>query len=575
MRNFSIQNIQRICLTLGATLLVVLGTTQASAQVIFSDDFNGTGNVDTTKWRLPFDTEGTFVGRTQYRGDTAVDMPQKVGGNAELHLDTYSPIDPGNAFIGHDLLTKRNFAVGGGLTIESRLRLAPSAAQSSVGGQVGGFFLFDVTRDTPAGSNNIVRDEIDFELLGNEVVSGNNRVGTNNWNDGNFASSGDLQLHTVGGVDLTQFNDYKMEWTPDVIKWYVNNNLVRVQTEDVPDDPMKLHFNVWAPDSSFSDAFDAALQPTAVEANNTRYTLQVDDVSVTRRNTTIGANLLTNGDFEGDDPTDINAVPKTTTDTWLSFGNVFIESEVENSIPVNPSSTGSLFALKMFGPFNGGPDASGVLQNVVASPGQVFEGSVDAITPLLDSIAGSENFNTFSVSFLDANGDVIQEAFADPGNIVDTNAKDFPLLDGRDTNMIEDQWVSGTVNAVAPAGTAYARISLFFIQLNNEGGASWFDNASLTLLDATTAPTLAGDFNNDGTVDAADYTVWRDNLGNGSEASLNGNGDGLDGVDAGDYALWAANFGNTASSSATAAAVPEPSAGVLLLAGLLLCKRRK
>jgi hypothetical protein len=54
---------------------------------------------------------------------------------------------------------------------------------------------------------------------------------------------------------------------------------------------------------------------------------------------------------------------------------------------------------------------------------------------------------------------------------------------------------------------------------------------------------LGGDFNRNGVVDAADYTVWRDNLGAPSEMSLNGNGDGLNGVDAGDYSLWKRNFG--------------------------------
>ena len=573
MRNFSIQNIQRICLTLGATLLVVLGTTQASAQVIFSDDFNGTGNVDTTKWRLPFGPEsgeGNFVGRTQYRGDTAVDMPQQVGGNAELHLDTYSIVDPGNAFLGHDLLTKRNFAVGGGLTIESTLRLAPSAAQSATGGQVGGFFMFD---NTGTG----VRDEIDVELLGNEVVSGNNRVGTNNWNDGTFASGGDFQLHAAG-VDLTQFNDYKMEWTPDVIKWYVNNNLVRVQTEDVPDDPMKLHFNVWAPDSSFSEAFDAALQPTAVEANNTRYTLQVDDVSVTRRNTNTSANLLTNGGFESavsnEQPIgfDSGLVSDTDQNRWLVFNNdgqptyVFGDDPggLDPGVPDAASDAPGIFMGKLFGPFSGAPNSSGMMQNVAASPGDVFEASIDVQTAGGDSILGNENFTELKLEFLDAGGSVIPE-----------NSQVVPIIDGRDVNAPGDTWVNGTVNAIAPVGTTAVRFLFLFTQLNNEGGSAWIDSASLVRLDTASAPTLAGDFNNDGTVDAADYTVWRDNLGNGSEASLNGNGDGLDGVDAGDYALWAANFGNSASSSATAAAVPEPSAGVLLLAGLLLCKRRK
>lgn len=83
-------------------------------------------------------------------------------------------------------------------------------------------------------------------------------------------------------------------------------------------------------------------------------------------------------------------------------------------------------------------------------------------------------------------------------------------------------------------------------------------------------PGLAGDFNGDGMVDAADYTVWRDNLG--SDFDLNGNGDEVGGsagiVDQADYALWKSSFGDSAGSGiglASGAAVPEPSAGLLSL----------
>ncbi len=79
---------------------------------------------------------------------------------------------------------------------------------------------------------------------------------------------------------------------------------------------------------------------------------------------------------------------------------------------------------------------------------------------------------------------------------------------------------------------------------------------------------LPGDYNGDGVVNTADYTVWRDNLGAPTEAALNGNGDGLNGVDVGDYTRWKANFGNTSAASlqlASSAAVPEPTAGILVL----------
>jgi hypothetical protein len=81
-----------------------------------------------------------------------------------------------------------------------------------------------------------------------------------------------------------------------------------------------------------------------------------------------------------------------------------------------------------------------------------------------------------------------------------------------------------------------------------------------------------GDFNNNGVVDAADYVLWR----NGGPLQ----NDPTPGVQAADYTIWRTNFGNTASAgpstlitgavlyvtSASAAAVPEPSA--ILLVGI-------
>ncbi|QDT70075.1 hypothetical protein MalM25_30200 [Planctomycetes bacterium MalM25] len=83
----------------------------------------------------------------------------------------------------------------------------------------------------------------------------------------------------------------------------------------------------------------------------------------------------------------------------------------------------------------------------------------------------------------------------------------------------------------------------------------------------TDAEGLPGDFNADGSVDAADYTVWRDNLNSGF--GLNGNGDESGGsagvVDGADYALWQSQYGGSgAPSSQFGVAVPEPNSLGLL-----------
>lgn len=91
----------------------------------------------------------------------------------------------------------------------------------------------------------------------------------------------------------------------------------------------------------------------------------------------------------------------------------------------------------------------------------------------------------------------------------------------------------------------------------------------------TAPPDLEGDFNSDGIVDAADYLVWRNNLGQG-EWLLNGNGNGDGTIDTADYELWKDNYGDTAPGALATApqSVPEPSTlafaigAVLTLAGL-------
>ncbi|MEX0612394.1 MAG: hypothetical protein WD229_09755 [Pirellulales bacterium] len=72
----------------------------------------------------------------------------------------------------------------------------------------------------------------------------------------------------------------------------------------------------------------------------------------------------------------------------------------------------------------------------------------------------------------------------------------------------------------------------------------------------TLSVALPGDFNHDGTVDAADYVVWRKNPG--------------DIYTPDDFNVWRANLGQTSGSGSLADdAVPEPTAAAMLIAGIL------
>jgi arabinan endo-1,5-alpha-L-arabinosidase len=75
-----------------------------------------------------------------------------------------------------------------------------------------------------------------------------------------------------------------------------------------------------------------------------------------------------------------------------------------------------------------------------------------------------------------------------------------------------------------------------------------------------------GDYNRDGLVGAADYTVWRNAAGTSNHVA-DGNGDGI--VDSEDFDVWKAHYGDSlASGAAQITSVPEP-VNLALLA--LLC----
>jgi len=78
------------------------------------------------------------------------------------------------------------------------------------------------------------------------------------------------------------------------------------------------------------------------------------------------------------------------------------------------------------------------------------------------------------------------------------------------------------------------------------------------------APFQAADFDEDGDVDGDDLTRWRNNFATGATHMT---GDGDADADGGDFLTWQRQLGS-APAVATGAAVPEPNAAILALAGL-------
>jgi endoglucanase len=130
----------------------------------------------------------------------------------------------------------------------------------------------------------------------------------------------------------------------------------------------------------------------------------------------------------------------------------------------------------------------------------------------------------------------------------------------------DDVWLGWAWWAAGPWFTEY----MFSIEPGNLGQPNQTDSPVMPVLQPYFAQLLPGDFNFDGLVDAADYTVWRDSLGlTGTANAADANFDGL--VDDEDYDTWLANFGNLLPEAGAGAlaggAVPEPGAMTLLVVG--------
>jgi hypothetical protein len=143
--------------------------------------------------------------------------------------------------------------------------------------------------------------------------------------------------------------------------------------------------------------------------------------------------------------------------------------------------------------------------------------------------------------------DPVLDQLTDNGGPTRTHAlrAGSPAIDSGNPSAVAG---SGGVPMFDQRGTPYGRV------YNGDGtGGARIDIGAFEL-HPIVVPTLPGDYNASGTVDAADYVIWRKTLSSQVTAHSGADGSGNGVIDPADHDVWRANFGTSLSASAAASA---------------------
>jgi Ca2+-binding RTX toxin-like protein/beta-glucanase (GH16 family) len=239
---------------------------------LFEDDFSTDGPLDSSKWdfnHYAVVNNPSFLGQTQMRQE----LPVAEGGIARIRLDTW--LD-GNAFSGSEAMTRQAFDVsGGGLAFEGKFRF-----EQSQGGMIAGFFTY---QDFPPEADRNIHDELDYEIF----TAAPQNISTNPYAQDPQGPGHAISYPVDGGTQI--WHDYRIEWLPDMVRWFVDGKLLRTDTDHVPSNPQVFDINLWGTPTNWGYPFsDPTFVPAASADQNQTFFFDVDSVKIERLSTQLG-----------------------------------------------------------------------------------------------------------------------------------------------------------------------------------------------------------------------------------------------------------------------------------------------
>ena len=126
---------------------------------------------------------------------------------------------------------------------------------------------------------------------------------------------------------------------------------------------------------------------------------------------------------------------------------------------------------------------------------------------------------------------------------------------------------------VLAVGGATTGTGFTILDFEEAPGMAWDLSSLMTSGTIVANVILPGDYNADGLVDASDYAVWRDNLGQPAGALPSDIDGGA--IGAAQYATWRSNFGQSIGAANAVSGVPEPGTLSLFIVSAMLIPRSR
>lgn len=255
------------------------------------------------------------------------------------------------------------------------------------------------------------------------------------------------------------FHTYAVEWTPDQLRFYVDDVYHTIfYSDEVGDFLPKLT----SPMRLAVEARPAETDEATSDSSGGTSELLVDWVRVYEADTNSVPRQVVNGAFEKSGGS---------LSGWHTFGNQMAGEP--NVLPAWEQSRSGQWSLALSGPSNGGESYSGVSQGIGVDPGQPIRAKVWCKVDPKQSLTNTDSYVTVKVEFYKHVGDY----FGGPGML------SFKEIVIADHDSSSDDWQPFEMTLVAPEGAVEARLSLVFAQKNSRSGRVFIDDVEFVAQD--------------------------------------------------------------------------------------------